>query len=196
MDCESRPYDFSTATFVLLEEHDKKYDIASRLKKIFGTALDIVWAKTMTDGAPQSVLLCSERIDNDDPLIIDLADQYIDFKDLPAFLEATDADGVVPTFESLYWNRGYMEIVASTGHVRKVSEKDKVPISTHSTACVSYFKKGRDFVWAASRMIDGRRVAANGAYLVSLAYNELIDAGKTVVAYPCEFIATLDRSRA
>ena len=78
-----------------------------------------------------------------------------------------------------------------TGCVTRVSEKDKPPISTHSTACVSYFKKGADFVWAARRMISQHRVAANGAYLISLAFNELIAAGKKVVPYPCEFIATL-----
>jgi hypothetical protein len=40
-------------------------------------------------------------------------------------------------------------------------------------------------------MVARKRVAANGAYLVSLVYNELIEAGRTVVAHPCEFIATL-----
>lgn len=188
---ESRPYDLSQAIFVLLEEHDRKFRIASRLKSIFGSKIDIVWAKAKTDGAPQSVLLCADRICTDEPLIIDLPDQYIDFKNLLEFLKVTAADGVIPVFESLYHNRGYMQIDDATGRITRVSEKDRPPISTHSTACVSYFRRGTDFVEAAEQMINKKRVAANGAYLISLVYNELIEKGKTVLPYPCEFIATL-----
>jgi len=188
---ESRPYDLSQATFVLLEEHDRKFRIASRLKDIFGSHIDIVWIKARTDGAPQSVLLCADRICNDEPLIIDLPDQYIDFKGLLDFIKSTSADGVIPVFESLYYNRGYMQINAASGCITRISEKDRAPISTHSTACVSYFRRGAEFVRAARRMIEKKRVAANGAYLISLAYNELIEEGQTVIPYPCEFIATL-----
>jgi hypothetical protein len=188
---DSRPYDLSKATFVLLEEHDRRYRIADRLRAIFGTQLDIVWTRTATGGAPQSVLLCADRIDNDKSLIIDLPDQYIDFKGLMPFLRQTSADGVIPTFESLYYNRGYMLWDEITGCVTRVSEKDRVPISIHSTACVSYFKRGSDFVSAVRSMIVNQRTAANGAYLISLAFNELIATGKRVLPYPCEFIATL-----
>ena len=187
----SRPYDLSSATFILLKEHDRQYDIASRLRSIFGSTLNIAWVNQPTGGAPQSVLLCSDQINNDTPLIIDLPDQYIDFRNLMSFVETTQADGVISSFESLYFNRGYMILQDDTGQVLRVSEKDKIPISTHSTACVSYFRRGRDFVWAARAMIEKQHVAVNGAYLISLAYNELIKAGKVIVPYPCEFIATL-----
>jgi hypothetical protein len=188
----SRPYDFTKATFLLLREHEAKYDVARRLAGVLGAPLDIVWVEQPTGGAPQTVLLCKDRIDNDDPLLIDLMDQYIDFKDLGRFLKREcRADGVIPTFESLYHNRGYMDLDPATGRVRRVSEKDRVPISTHSTACLSYFRRGSDFVRAAERMVRHKRVAANGAYMISLAYNELITEGCTVVTYPCEFIATL-----
>ncbi|MCC6355365.1 MAG: hypothetical protein IT577_15860, partial [Verrucomicrobiae bacterium] len=58
-------------------------------------------------------------------------------------------------------------------------------------ACVSWFRRGSDFVRAAEAMIAAGRVAANGAYMISMAFNELIREGKTVLAHPCEFIATL-----
>ncbi len=188
---ESRPYDLSSAIFILLREHDRRFRVRERLEGIFGKRLDVVWAEEMTGGAPQSVLLAREIIDGDAPLLIDLLDQYIDFRDMGPFLRATDADGVIPMFESLYSNRGYMILGEGTREVVRVSEKDAVPISTHSTACVSWFRRGSDFVRAAEAMIAAGRVAANGAYMISMAFNELIREGKTVLAHPCEFIATL-----
>ena len=188
---ESRPYDMARATFILLKEHDRRFNLASRLRGIFGKRIGIVWAQSPTGGAPQSVLLCTDQIDNEIPLLIDLPDQYIDFKDFMSFVTASQADGVIPSFESLYFNRGYMILQEGTNQVLRVSEKDKVPISTHSTACVSYFRHGHDFVWAARKMLEEKHVAANGAYLISLVFNELIEAGKLVMPYPCEFIATL-----
>lgn len=187
---ETRPFDYSDAIFILLREHQKKYSIDSKLKKIFGKNIKIVWAEKPTEGSPQTVLLAKKLINNDEPLIIDLVDQYIDFGDMMNFLKTTKYDGVIPTFESLYYNRGYM-ILNDKNEVLRVSEKDKTPISTHSTACISFFKKGSDFVWAAEEMVKNKRVAANGAYLISLAYNELIRKGKKIGTYPCEFIATL-----
>ena len=187
---ESRPYSYSKAIFIILEEHDRKYGIAEKLEEFFGKGIQIVRARQATGGAPQSILLAKEMINNGEPLLIDLADQYLDLPGLNSFLEKTGADGVIPTFESLYYNRGYIKY-SKNGSVAVVSEKDNVPISTHSTACLSYFARGLDFVKAAEKMIAGKQVAANGAYLVSLAFNEMIRGGKKVVPFPCEFIGTL-----
>ena len=150
----------------------------------------MVRARQATGGAPQSILLAKGMINSGEPLLIDLADQYLDLPGLGSFLERTRADGVIPSFESFYYNRGYMKY-AKDGSVAAVSEKDKTPISTHSTACLSYFARGSDFVGAAERMIAKKKVAANGAYLVSLAFNEMILGGKKVVPFPCEFVGTL-----
>jgi len=187
----ARPYDLSKAIFVLLREHDRLYSIRSRLNAIFNKEVRVVWAEQRTDGAPQSVLLASSLIDSDAPLLIDLIDQFLDCRGLGRFLASTDADGVIPTFESLYYNRGYMELDAAGTQVVRVSEKDSVPISTHSTACISYFRHGGDFVRASRRMIHEKHVAANGAYLVSMAYNELIAEKKLIRTCPCDLIATL-----
>ncbi len=187
---ESRPYSYSKAIFIILEEHDRDYGIAGKLREFFGDGITIVRAAGETGGAPQSILLAKGIINSGEPLLIDLADQYLDMPGFCGFLQKTKADGVIPTFESLYYNRGYMRY-SKGGSVEFVSEKDKVPISTHSTACASYFARGSDFVDAAERMIARKRVAANGAYLVSLAYNEMIGDGKKVVTFPCEFIGTL-----
>ncbi|MEK6925732.1 MAG: sugar phosphate nucleotidyltransferase [Nanoarchaeota archaeon] len=188
---DSRPFSYKNAVFILLREHQKKYNLDSELKKIFGNKIKILWAEEPTAGAPHSVLLARELINNDEELIIDLPDQYLDTYGLMDFLKKnSEYHGVIPSFKSSYWNRGYM-LIDENGFVRKVSEKDKIPISNDSTACISYFKRGRDFVSAAEEMIRKKRIASNGAYLISLAYNEMIEKGMKIRTYPCEFISTL-----
>ncbi len=188
---ESRPFSYNNAVFILLREHQKKYSLDAKLKKLFGNGIRIIWTERPTEGAPHSVLLAKELINNDEELIIDLPDQYLDTYGLMNFLKNnSEYDGVIPTFKSLYWNRGYI-LIDEKGLVKKVSEKDKIPISEDSTACISYFKRGRDFVSAAEEMIKKKRIAANGAYLISLVYNEMIEKDMKIKTFPCEFISTL-----
>lgn len=187
---ESRPFSYADAIFILLREHQEKYGIEEKLRALFGKRIKIAWAQELTAGAPQSVLLAKDLINTEEPLLIDLADQYLDLPCFMDFAASSDADGIIPTFESSYWNRGYMEY-GSNGRVARVSEKDKPPISTHSTACISYFRRGSDFVHAAQEMVARKKTAANGAYLVSLAFNELIADKRRILPFPCEFVATL-----
>lgn len=186
----SRPFSYEKAIFIALREHQIRYKIDERLRELFGEDIRIIWAEEQTGGAPQSVLLAKELINNYDELIIDLPDQYLDLYGLMDFIRKNELyEGVIPTFKSSYWNRGYM--IIENGIVKRVSEKDRIPISNDSTACISYFKHGKDFVWAAEEMIRKKRTAANGAYLISLAYNEMIEQGRKIGTYPCEFITTL-----
>ena len=188
---ESRPFSYKDAIFILLKEHQEKYKLGDRLREIIGKDIRIIWVEQPTQGAPHSVLLAKELINNEDELIIDLPDQYLDLTGLMDFLKQNkEHEGIIPTFKSSYWNRGYM-IIDKDGFVTNVSEKDKSPISDDSTACISYFKHGKDFVWAAEEMIRKDRRAANGGFLISLAYNELIERGDKVGTYPCDFISTL-----
>ncbi len=193
---ESRPFPYETAIFIILKEHDVQYNLSRELMRLFGEKITIITLENMTEGSPQSILEASYLINNDEPLITDLADQYLDLAGFDNFMfrefmkpDKDKVDGIIPTFESYYFNRGYL--ITQNGFVKQVSEKDLIPISTHSTACISYFKKGSDFVKYSRQMIEKRRVAANGAYLPSLVYNEMIEDNKKIITAPCEMIATL-----
>jgi hypothetical protein len=191
---ESRPYSFRKAIFVILKTHQEKHLIRERLKDLFGSEIRIVVADEPTEGAPQSALLAKELINTDEPLIIDLADQYLDLPGFMDFVMDSKADGVIPTFESAYPNRGYMAY--ENGRVSSISEKDPLPISTHSASCISFFKRGSDFVEAAENMITKKRVAANESYAISLAYNEMIESEEKILPFNCELIASLETPEA
>jgi len=191
---ESRPFSYENAIFIILREHQEKYNLKDELEKLFGKNIKVIVVEQMTEGSPQSILLAKDLINNDDELIIDLGDQYLDLSEFLEFLEDNEknCDGLIPSFEAYYWNQGYM-VMGDDGLVKKVSEKDKIPISTHSTACISYFKKGSDFVKYAEQMIIKKRTATNGAYLPSLVYNEMIEDGRRITTCPCEMIVNLGK---
>jgi hypothetical protein len=189
---DSRPFSYETAIFIILKEHVIQYNLEKELKRLFGNKIKIIILNEMTKSSPHSILKAKELIDNNEELLIDLADQYLDLTIFKNNFEVIKqkCDGILTKFESYYYNRGYM-IIGPEGFVTKVSEKNNPPISTHSTACISYFKKGSDFVKYAERMIDLKHVAANGAYLPNLVYNEMIEAGKKIKTIECDFIAPL-----
>ena len=191
---ESRPFSYEKAIFIILREHQEKYNLENELKRLFGEGIKVIISEQMTKGSPQSILLVKDLINNDNELIIDLGDQYLDLNGLVEFIEKNkeNFDGLIPSFESYYWNQGYM-VIGEDGLIKRVSEKDKNPISTHSTACISYFQKGSDFVKYAEQMIIKKRFAANGAYLPSLVYTEMIEDGKKIITYPCELISNLGK---
>jgi len=196
---ESRPFSYENAIFIVLREHQEKYRIADELKKLFGERIRIVIAEQMTEGSPQSILLAKHLINNDERLLIDLGDQYLDLSDFDKTMrkefikqDKEKYDGIIPTFKAYYWNQGYM-IIGEDGLVKRVSEKDPVPISNDSTACISYFKHGSDFVKYVEQMIAKKRTAANGIYLPSLTYNEMIEDGKKITTCPCELIVNLGK---
>jgi len=191
---ESRPFSYENAIFIVLREHQEKYRIINELKRLFGEEIRIIVAEEMTESSPHSILLAKNLIDNNEELLVDLGDQYLDLTGFTEFIKKNkdNCDGIIPTFKAYYWNQGYM-VIGEDGFVKKVSEKDLTPISNDSTACISYFKKGSDFVKYAKQMITKKRTAANGAYLPSLMYNEMIEDGKKIVTCPCEMIVNLGK---
>lgn len=191
---ESRPFSYENAIFIILREHQENYKLAEELKRLFGEKIKIIILDGMTEGSPQSILSAKSLINNEEELIIDLGDQYLDLTGFLEFVQANKwkCEGIIPTFEAYHWNQGYM-IISEDGLIKRVSEKDNIPISTHSTACISYFKKGKDFVRYAEQMISKKRTAANGVYLPSLIYNEMIEEGKKILSCQCELIINLGK---
>src|SRR3989344_3406901 len=190
---ESRPFSYENAIFIILKEHNEKYNLKGELENLFGQRIKVIILNQMTKGSPQSILTAKDFIDNEEELIIDLGDQYLDLTGFLRFIEKNkhNCEGIIPTFEACYWNQGYMVLEGNI--VKKISEKDKIPISTHSTACISYFKKGKDFVKYAEQMILKKRTAANGIYLPSLVYNEMIEENKKILSCPCKMIVNLGK---
>lgn len=186
----SRPYDLSKGIFIFNKLHEKKYNLVKNISKALGKEIKFKLLNNYTEGAPQTVQSIKDLILKDEPIFIDLLDQYLDLKDFYNFCLNENLDGCVPIFQSLYYNRGYA-ILDSKKNIKKISEKNKKPISTNSTGCVSFFKKSKDFFYFSDVMVKRNRKSANGKFMISLVYNEMIKENYRVKGYNCDFVASL-----
>ena len=186
----SRPYDISNGLFIFNKFHDKKYNLVKNINKVLGKKIKFKLLDGYTEGAPQTILEIKDLIKEDEPIFIDLLDQYIDLKSFYNYCTTKKLDGCVPIFQSLHYNRGYA-ILDSKKNIKKISEKDKKPISTNSTGCISYFKKAKDFFDFTDLMIKKKKKSANGKFMISLVYNEMIKKNYKIKGFDCEFVASL-----
>ena len=130
--------------FIFHKRHEKKYNLVKNVSRALGKKIKFHLLDQFTEGSPQTVMKIQNLISLDQPIIIDLLDQYLDLKKFYEYCMNNNFDGCVPIFQSLYFNRGYA-VMDKKNNIKKISEKDKIPISTNSTGCVSYFKKAKDF---------------------------------------------------
>tara|TARA_X000000950_G_scaffold267742_1_gene344521 strand:- start:546 stop:1283 length:738 start_codon:yes stop_codon:yes gene_type:complete len=186
----SRPYDLSKGLFIFNKFHEKKYNLVKNISKVLGKKIKFKLLDKYTLGAPQTVLSIKDLILEEKPMFIDLLDQYLDLKSFYKFCLTKKIDGCVPIFQSLFYDRGYA-ILDTKKNIKKISEKNKIPISTNSTGCVSFFKKAKDFFYYCNLMIKKKQKSANGKFMISLVYNEMIKDNYKIKGFDCEFIASL-----
>ncbi|MBI4845309.1 MAG: glycosyltransferase family 2 protein [Candidatus Omnitrophica bacterium] len=174
--------------FLILKEHDEKYNLKNKLKGLYPQALVIIIEK-LTEGTACTVLTLENEINNDEELIVYLADIYFR-ADLKAGIESgrmSNTAGFIPVFKSDNRKYSYAKI-GPEGKVGEVAEK-KV-ISENASSGFYYFRKGKYFVDAAKKMINnGDRV--NGLFFLCPVYNYLIRAGLEVRTIDAEFIFDL-----
>jgi len=140
--------------------------------RLLAPAVKICEAPGKTAGAACSALLAIEQIDNDEPLVIANGDQIV-LTDLPAAIgdfQRRKLDGGIIVFEDVHPRWSFVKCNAE-GLVVEAAEKR--PISRLATAGIYYFKRGRDYVRAAERMIL-KDSHVDGAFYVCPSYNELL----------------------
>ncbi len=174
-----RPKQPHRFTFICLEEHLVTYpEVPATLKQLC-PGCNIVTVKQVTEGAACTVLLAKEIINNDDPLMIANADQYVEL-DINAYLAAMETekgDGLIMTFWADHPKWSYCRMKAD-GTVKEVLEKQVV--SNEATVGIYNFRHGREFVRAAEQMI-AKNLRVNNEFYVAPAYNQLIEEGQKVV---------------
>lgn len=178
------PYKLSRLIFICLREHEKRFSIGARLKRIFGPSTKIVWAEGMTEGSACSALLAAEYVNNDEELLVDLADIYFD----PLSMEnditskGSEVAGIIPlcrnTVQDKPWGYVYF---GKNGYVSELREKEINPVGRDATLGLYHFTKGSDFVRYTRKMVDeNRRVLYNNLFYVGPVYNLLVKDGKKI----------------
>ena len=173
--------------FILNEDHYTKYNLKYMLPLLVND-IEIITLKKETEGAPQTVLAAEEIINNNKPLAIVNADQYLKWNSNEFFyaMAADECDGGIVTFESTHPMYSFVE-TGKDGFVIRCAEKK--PISRNATAGVYYFRRGKDFVDGAKKMIN-KKIMTNGQYFVCPVYNELIAQGLKIRKYDIDKVWT------
>lgn len=165
--------------FIILKQHRDEYHLDEEIRKTVGTDVHIDIVDFIPEGAAKTVLLVRSHIDNNEELIIYNYDQFFvsslkqELKNLPDSI-----DGLIPIFPATNPKWSYVE-TNDKDFIIKTAEKEV--ISNKATIGLYYFKKGKDFVWAADQMIS-KQLMVGGEYYVCPVYNELIQAGKKIKA--------------
>ena len=162
--------------FLVQKVHYERYDLENVLSTIAPNCT-IVQLNGVTEGAACSVLLASDYINNNDPLIIANSDQYIVWKPTACLEMFSNFDAGILTFNASSTKWSYAK-TNEQGLVIEVAEK--VVISDQATVGIYYWKHGKDFVKYANQMID-KNIRVNNEFYVCPVFNEAIQDGKQVV---------------
>lgn len=163
--------------FIVQKEHEEKYNISTMLNLI-EPKCKIIFLDTITEGAACTTLLAEKYINNDKPLLISNSDQYLEWdssKILYNFVYKK-VDGGILTFNSIHPKWSYAKV--ENNYVTEVAEK-KV-ISKNATAGIYYWKKGKDYINYAKKMVS-KNIRVNNEFYVCPVFNEAIADNKKIV---------------
>ncbi len=166
--------------FVALREHLALYPLEAVLRREAPGAA-VIAVDGVTEGAACTVLAARHLIDSDQPLMLANSDQWVDagIDDYLAEMDRRHADGLIMTMKASDPKWSFVGLDES-GLVTRVVEKSV--ISDEATVGIYNFRRGRDFVWAADRMI-AKNLRVNNEFYVAPVYNELIALGRRIVVY-------------
>jgi HAD superfamily hydrolase (TIGR01509 family) len=167
--------------YIVQKEHYEKYHLKTLLNLITPNC-EIIQIDEVTEGAACTVLLAEKYINNDAPLFIANSDQFVEWNSNEFFysMQGEGVDAGMATFTSCHpkWSFAKLD---DDGFVCEVAEKN--PISDIASVGFYYFRKGKDFVSAAKKMIiQNKRV--NNEFYVCPVLNEIISEKKKVKIFP------------
>lgn len=135
-----------------------------------------------TEGSAITALFAKDEIDYNGELVITNCDQIthdLDLSFLSEFAEKNNADGVLGSFISTSPKNSYM-LLDNNGCVEQV--KEKIVISNLATNGLHYWRKGKDFIDSANKMIEANE-RYNNEFYVAPSYNYMIKDGKKVLPF-------------
>lgn len=119
-----------------------------------------------TGGAVETIL--QAEIQDDEPLLIGNCDQLASF-DVMDFIN-TELDGRILVFRSNKPHHSFVE-VNDTGIITDIREKEV--ISNLAVTGIYYFRRGKDFKYAAKQVIDNN-TRVKGEFYVSSVINQML----------------------
>lgn len=162
--------------FIVNRDDCTKYHIDNTLRILTEGRCTIIKLDRFARGAACSVLIATEHIDNDIPLLIVNSDQVIEVSMDKVVAQLSKGDVGVAVFESVHPRWSYIRVDRNNDVIEAA---EKRPISKMAIAGLYYFRNGKYFVDAAKSMI---RKDANikDVFYIAPAINELILSGMKI----------------
>jgi dTDP-glucose pyrophosphorylase len=164
--------------FLVRKEHLEKYNLKNFLN-VIAPNCKVVVVDQLTEGAACTVLLASNYINNNKPLIISNSDQFIEWdpSEIMYSFYGKKVDGGILTFKATHPKWSYAK-ADNSGIVTEVAEK-KV-ISDNATVGIYFWKRGDYFVKYANEMIK-KNIRVNNEFYVCPVFNEAIKDKKNII---------------
>jgi len=176
-----KPHEF---IFICLRADAEKYYLYDLFKVISPTS-KIFTVEKPTAGAACTALVPVELLDNNEELIIANGDQIIDVP-LDSFIDdarARNLDASILTFESTHPKWSFVK-TDSSGLVIEAAEKKT--ISNKATAGIYYYRTGKLFIDAVTKMIE-KDVRHESQFYICPSFNELILSGKKIGTFEIDY---------
>jgi NDP-sugar pyrophosphorylase family protein len=167
-------------TFICRKEHLSQFYLGDMLR-LLAPECRILPLESETAGALCSVLLAIDELNLDEELLIANGDQFIN-GGLDLFYKACrqpGIDGCILTFTATHPRWSFVK-TDTAGLVTATAEKK--PISKQATVGLYYFRRARDLIEGAEKLIV-KGLTTSGQFFVCPVYNELILAGKKVMTH-------------
>jgi dTDP-glucose pyrophosphorylase len=161
------------------ENEKHNIDLTKLLKKIKPNCIEIKIEKDQY-GAADACLYAEKYINNDEELVITNCDQLMEW-DANDFYSSVSlkCDGAVAIFKSNDPKNSFA--IIKNNKIIKIEEKN--PISSDALVGIHYWKKGKDFVSSAKKLLSEYKNKNLSECYISLTYQYLIDSGKTISPY-------------
>lgn len=169
--------------FIILREHAEKWNLDKEILKRYPDA-EVIIIDDITRGQSETVLKAKEMIDNFNRLIIFNADTFSTIHHLEESIKDDKVDGSVACFTDQSGSDRYSFVaVDETNNILEAAEKRR--ISDFASNGLYYFKRGKDFVDAAEKMIETNETQKGEFYVMPI-YNRLIKRGFRLKMIPVD----------
>jgi len=172
-----RPKTLHRFIFICQSSHLTNFPLEKVLREA-ALESEIIEVSSITDGAACTVLLAKRLIDSDDELMIANCDQYLDLNinEYIKFTRTQRTEGCILTMKS---NESKWSYIKFDTDKKILGVVEKEVVSDEATVGVYNFRKGREFVQAAEKMIESNE-RVNDEFYVAPVYNRLLDKGSLI----------------
>ncbi|MGN1394472.1 MAG: hypothetical protein ACI4V7_10690 [Succinivibrionaceae bacterium] len=166
--------------FCVKKEIIKKYNFDYLIHELLPNA-KLVALDGDTQGALCSALMTSQYVNNEEELVLLAINDFVDsdYNSIVNYFRNEHADAGVVSFHSIHPRYSYVRL---NDKKQPLEFCEKKTISKNALASFYYLKKGSDFIEAAKNVIR-KDSPENGAFYISMAYNELILSQKSIAVY-------------